>query len=61
MKSSELNRLAIKYGWILVKQNSSSHRHYEKDGRILIIPYHGSKEVPTGTSKRIIKQIKSDN
>jgi predicted RNA binding protein YcfA (HicA-like mRNA interferase family) len=57
MKSTELNRLAIKLGWELVSQDSSSHRFYEKNGNIVCIPYHGAKEVPTGTCKKIIKII----
>lgn len=58
MKSSELNRIAIKYGWKFICQNGTSHKHYEKDGNILIIPFHGTKEVPTGTCNKILKQIK---
>ncbi len=58
MKSSELNRIAVKYGWRLIGQDGTSHRHYEKDGKVLIIPYHGAKEVPTGTCSKILRQIK---
>jgi predicted RNA binding protein YcfA (HicA-like mRNA interferase family) len=57
MKSSELNRKAIKAGWVLIGQDSTSHRDYEKNGAILRIPYHGSKEVPTGTCKKILKAL----
>ncbi|MDR0667836.1 MAG: type II toxin-antitoxin system HicA family toxin [Prevotellaceae bacterium] len=38
-------------------QDSTSHRDYEKHGIILRIPYHGSKEVPTGTCKKILKAL----
>ncbi|GHV11754.1 hypothetical protein FACS1894162_7380 [Bacteroidia bacterium] len=58
MKSSELIRIAIKYGWKLVEQDGTSHRDYEKDGKRLIIPFHGAKEVPTGTCSKILKTIK---
>jgi predicted RNA binding protein YcfA (HicA-like mRNA interferase family) len=58
MKSSELIRIAQEYGWRLSKQDGTSHRGYEKDGRKIIIPFHGSKEVPTGTCKRILKLIR---
>jgi predicted RNA binding protein YcfA (HicA-like mRNA interferase family) len=58
MKSRELNRIAVKHGWKLIRQDGTSHRHYEKGGQILIIPYHGAKEVPIGTSNGILKIIK---
>lgn len=59
MKSSELNRIAVKYGWRLISQDGTSHRHYEKDGRMLIIPFHGAKEVPSDTCTKILKVIKA--
>jgi len=58
MKSSELIRIAERYGWKLSGQDGTSHREYEKNGRKIIIPYHGAKEVPTGTCKTILKIIK---
>jgi len=59
MKSSELIRIAHDYGWKLSAQDGTSHREYIKNGRKIIIPFHGSKEVPTGTCKKILKKIKS--
>ena len=59
MKSSELVRIAIKYGWIFSNQDASSHREYKKKGKKIVIPFHGSKEVPTGTCKSILKILKS--
>jgi predicted RNA binding protein YcfA (HicA-like mRNA interferase family) len=41
-----------------MSQDGTSHRHYEKNGKILIIPFHGAKEVPTGTCNKILRQIK---
>ena len=58
VKSSELVRIAQKYGWKLSNQDGTSHREYEKNGETIIIPFHGSKEVPTGTCKSILKTIK---
>jgi len=60
MKSSELVRIAQQYGWQWSNQAASSHREYEKNGKTVIIPFHGSKEVPTGTCKAILKIIKSE-
>ena len=58
MKSSELVRIAKQYGWRLLEQDGTSHRAYEKNGKKVIIPFHGSKEVPTGTCSKILKIIK---
>ena len=58
MKSSELIKIAEKYGWKLSKQDGTSHRKYEKGGREIIIPFHGANEVPTGTCRKILKLIK---
>jgi predicted RNA binding protein YcfA (HicA-like mRNA interferase family) len=58
MKSSELVRVAKQYGWALAEQDGTSHRAYEKNGKRVIIPFHGSKEVPTGTCSKILKIIK---
>jgi len=61
VKSSELIRIAIQYGWKLSNQSATSHREYKKQGKTVIIPFHGSKEVPTGTCKAILKKIKNVN
>jgi predicted RNA binding protein YcfA (HicA-like mRNA interferase family) len=61
MKSSELVRIANKYGWTLSEQDGTSHRAYEKEGEKVIIPFHGSKEVPTGTCRSILRKIKGNN
>jgi predicted RNA binding protein YcfA (HicA-like mRNA interferase family) len=57
MKSSELNRKAIKEGWKFLCQDATSHRYYEKNGALLCIPFHGAKEVPKGTCSKILKTI----
>ena len=57
MKSSELHRKAMKAGWKLLYQDASSHCFYEKNGKIVCIPFHGSKEMPTGTCMKILKEL----
>jgi len=59
MKSSELNRFAVRYGWTLLYQDGTSHRYYEKNEETICIPYHGAKEVPTGTCHKILKVLRS--
>jgi predicted RNA binding protein YcfA (HicA-like mRNA interferase family) len=58
MKCSELIRIAKQHGWKFVEQKRTSHRAYEKNGTYIVIPFHGSKEVPTGTCKHLLKEIK---
>lgn len=55
MKSSELHRIIQRGGWKFLKQDGTSHRFYEKAGQIICVPYHGSKEMPTGTANKILK------
>jgi predicted RNA binding protein YcfA (HicA-like mRNA interferase family) len=59
LKSSELVRIAENYGWKLSNQSSgTSHRQYEKNGKTIVIAFHGAKEVPTGICKKLLKTIK---
>ena len=56
MKFSELVRLLQKNGFRIIKEKGSI-RYYRKSGhdRLIRVDYHGSKEVPTGTCKSILK------
>ena len=56
MKSSELHRLIKRSGWKHLK-TEGSHYIYEKDGFKYPVPYHGSKEVPEGLRKKMIKDM----
>ena len=56
MKFSELVRLLERNGFELVKEKGSI-RYYAKQGvdKLILIDYHGSREVPTGTCEAILK------
>lgn len=57
MKSSELYKRFQKGGWQEVRQ-SGSHKimkHPLKE-TIISLPWHGSKEVPSGTANKLLKQ-----
>ncbi len=56
MKFSELVRVLEREGFRLVKEKGSI-RYYTKPGvlRLIRIDFHGSKEVPTGTCRAIMK------
>jgi predicted RNA binding protein YcfA (HicA-like mRNA interferase family) len=56
MKFSELVRLLEKNGFRVVKEKGSI-RYYGKQAhdRLIRVDYHGSKEIPTGTCRAILK------
>jgi predicted RNA binding protein YcfA (HicA-like mRNA interferase family) len=56
MKCSELLRILIKDGWVVISSRGShlKMKHPLKDG-IIIFPDHGSKEIEKGLEKKIFK------
>lgn len=54
MKSTELHKLLKRNGWVAVRQ-SGSHVIYEKGDKTIVVPFHGSKEIATGTVNKILK------
>ena len=57
MKSRELDRRVKQSGAKFLYQDASSHKYYELNGIVFGVPYHGAKEVPTGTCSKILKII----
>jgi predicted RNA binding protein YcfA (HicA-like mRNA interferase family) len=57
MKANELFKLLKKDGWFEIRQTGSHVilQHPVKKGQ-LVVPYHGSKEVPTGILKAILRE-----
>lgn len=56
MKSSEFHRLILLNGWTEVRQ-AGSHIIYEKNGKRVTVPYHGSKEMKKGLVLKIKKEM----
>ena len=56
MKSSELHRLIKKNGWQVLRQ-AGSHVIYEKGGKTVSVPFHGSKDMGTGIANRFIRDM----
>lgn len=57
MKSSELIRKFEKAGWIELRQSGSHKILQHPETKLAIsVPYHGTKEVPTGLAKKLLKQ-----
>ena len=57
MTAKEILKLAQKNGWIIKSQKGSHIKLQHSDGRVIIIPYHGSKDIKIGTAKQILKQL----
>jgi len=58
MKYSEFIREIKKKGWVFLRQGKGSHEIYEKDGKSISIPNHGSREIPTGLEKNLRKEMR---
>jgi len=58
MNAKEVVKLAQKNGWIEKSQKGSHIKmvHKDKDKHV-IIPYHGSKDIPKGTLHEILKDL----
>ena len=57
MKSSELIKKVKHAGWVEIRQTGSHKIFVHKDfAYSLPVPYHGSKEVATGTANTILKR-----
>lgn len=54
MKSSEFHKLVRANGWIAIRQ-TGSHVVYEKDGKSVVVPFHGSKEMNKGLEVKLRK------
>jgi mRNA interferase HicA len=56
MKSSELLRILKRDGWYTISQRGSHIKlvHLQKKN-IVYFPYHGSKEMPKGIARKILK------
>ncbi|CAI2768530.1 MULTISPECIES: type II toxin-antitoxin system HicA family toxin [Flavobacterium] len=57
MKSREFIREAIRNGWVFLRQGKGSHEIYEKDGKQVVIPNHGSKEIGKGLEQKLRKEM----
>ncbi|MEA5008251.1 type II toxin-antitoxin system HicA family toxin [Clostridium tyrobutyricum] len=58
MTSKEILRLAQDKGWEIKTQRGSHVKLIHKDfPKPVIIPYHGTKEIPKGTLNSILKQL----
>ena len=57
MKSSEFLREIRKKGWIFLRRGKGSHLIFEKNGKQVVVPDHGSKELGKGLEKKLRKEM----
>jgi len=57
MKSNEFIREIKGKGWSFLRQGKGSHEIYEKDGRQVVVPNHGSKELGKGLEQKLRKEM----
>ena len=57
MKALELEKLIKSMGWYYIRQ-TGSHKIYKHESMqgIIVIPFHGSKDLPKGTEISILKK-----
>ena len=57
MNAKRLEKLVVKEGWVFIRQ-SGSHRIFKHSTIIglVVIPFHGSKDIPKGTLSSILKK-----
>lgn len=57
MKYSAFFREIRKKGWWFLRQGKGSHEIWTNGEMEIAIPYHGSKELPSGLEKALRKQM----
>jgi predicted RNA binding protein YcfA (HicA-like mRNA interferase family) len=57
LKYREITKIIEQDGWYWKRSSGSHHiyRHRTKPG-IIVVAYHGTKDIPEGTVKSILKQ-----
>ena len=58
INAKELLKIAIKNNWNIRSQKGSHVKLiHTETGKVAIIPFHGSKDIPIGTTNSILKQL----
>ncbi|PSB05628.1 hypothetical protein C7B62_24815 [Pleurocapsa sp. CCALA 161] len=56
ISGKKLCKVMEKFGWKLVRVKGSHHIYIKENvSKIVIIPVHGNRDLPTGTLKGILK------
>ena len=56
LSAKEIEKILVAAGFVLVSQKGSHKKwRHPGNGRQVIVPYHGGKDLPIGTTMSIIK------
>lgn len=56
ISGKKLCKVVEKFGWTLVRIKGSHHIYTKENvSKIIVIPVHGNRDLPTGTLKGILK------
>jgi mRNA interferase HicA len=55
MKSTAFIKEAQRDGWVFLRHGKGSHEIYTKNGKQVVIPNHGSKELGKGLEMKLRK------
>ena len=64
ISGKKLCKVVEKFGWTLVRVKGSHHIYTKENiSKIVVIPVHGNRDLPTGTLKGILKdaELTEDN
>ncbi len=56
MTARQMEKLIMKHGFRWVRSKGSHRQYKNKKGRLVTIPFHSDKDLPTGTQNSILKQ-----
>ncbi len=60
MNAKEMIKFLNKNGFYEVRQVGSHKQFKNSTGKTITVPFHGSKDIPVGTAKSIIKFIEKN-
>lgn len=57
MNAKDLHKKLTDAGWtLLTDRGKGSHRVYEKEGKTIVVPFHGARDIGVGLAHKILKQ-----
>ena len=59
-RAAELQRIAAKLGFVLIRKNGSHERWRHPDGRATTIPIHGGRDIGAPLLRQILQQVGID-
>ena len=58
LSASELEKIALRLGFVKVRQRGSHARYKHPDGRATVIPHHSGEDIGPGLLQKILDDLK---